>query len=110
MKTTAKFLTTLGLFVTLILIAGCTKDNTDPAVVAGQLTITSTFTLMPDGTSSQSVLAHVTWTTENAVMGTLDGNRISLPTGDTTLTMKKGDKKTCFSELKMQMENRYRSI
>jgi len=94
MRKIARLLATQGLFLAIILIAGCKKDSPDTTVPVGQPTITASYSLMPDGASSQSILAHVEWTSENATKGTLDGLRIKTPNGDTTFNMKKGDKKT----------------
>jgi hypothetical protein len=93
MKKQMRMLVVFGLFLSLLLLAGCTKDTDDPIVV-GQPTGSITYSIVTTDAKSATVAVHVEWTTENAKKGTLDGSRISLPNGDTTLTMKKGDKKT----------------
>ncbi|MEI8048103.1 MAG: hypothetical protein WCI92_12035 [Bacteroidota bacterium] len=78
MKTIAKFLTSLGLFVTLILIAGCTKDTTDPVV--SQPVISATYSR---GAVTVGVTQWVTlnWDSKNADSCFLNGEYLPLLKG-----------------------------
>lgn len=91
MKKLKRMLVNFGLFLSLLLLAGCEKD-TDPTVM-GQPTVTSSFSIITTDAKSSTVSVRVEWKTENATKGTLDGLRIKTPSGDTTFTMKKGEKK-----------------
>lgn len=92
MKKLKRMLVNFGLFLSLLLLAGCGKDTDDPIVV-GQPTVTSSFSIITTDAKSSTVSVRVEWKTENATKGTLDGLRIKTPSGDTTFTMKKGEKK-----------------
>lgn len=80
------------LFLSLaFLLPGCGKDIEDPVSV-DEPTITPTFIIGTD-TKSATVPVTVSWTTKNTIKGTLDGESIQIPSGDTTFLMEKGETK-----------------
>ena len=83
----------LSLFLFLFLMAGCEKDTNQEQPVSAEPTMISTFVIKTTDTKSLNVSVTVSWTTQNVVKGTVDGDNLKTPSGDTTFLMKKGETK-----------------
>jgi hypothetical protein len=72
---------------------GCKKDTGDSPDPVGNPKIIPTFSIQSNNGTNETVLVKLSWTSENAIKGTLDGLSIQIPIGDTTFLMKKGETK-----------------
>ncbi|MFA6514663.1 MAG: hypothetical protein WCT42_00130 [Candidatus Paceibacterota bacterium] len=92
MKKMMRMLAFLGLFLSLLLV-GCEKDKPETPVSVGKPTITPTFVIGTTDSKSVTVSVTVSWITQNVVKGTVNGDNLRTPNGDTIFSMKKGETK-----------------
>ena len=86
-----RLIAVLGLFLSLVLISGCGKDETP--VLVGQPVVYPTFKVVTNDAKSSTVSVLISYSTENVKTGDVDGEPLTVPTGTFTVSMNRGDTK-----------------